>query len=98
MNSLVTIDSVKSRLITVRGQTALLDRDVAALYGVETRIINQAVRNNPDKFPEGYVLEMTKSELDDLRSKILIANVSPKSRALLSLHGERRLPTWRHRA
>ena len=39
MNDLVTIDSVKSRLVTVRGQTALLDRDVAALYGVETRIV-----------------------------------------------------------
>ena len=38
MNDLVTIDSVKSRLMTVRGQAALLDRDVAVLYGVETRI------------------------------------------------------------
>ena len=91
VNNLVTIDSVKSRLVTVRGQTALLDRDVAALYGVETRIINQAVRNNPDKFPKGYVLEMTKPELEDLRSKILIANVSPKSRALPKVFTERGL-------
>ena len=91
VNNLVTIDSVKSRLVTVRGQTALLDRDVAALYGVETRIINQAVRNNPDKFPKGYVLEMTKPELEDLRSKILIANVSPKSRVLPKVFTERGL-------
>jgi hypothetical protein len=49
----------------------LLDRDVAELYGVQTREINQAVRNNPDKFPEGYVCELTKEESASLRSKIL---------------------------
>ena len=56
-SSIVNIDinAVKSRMLQVRGQQVLLDRDVAALYGVETRIINQAVKNNPDKFPAGYV-------------------------------------------
>ena len=71
MSDLVTLESVKSRLMTVRGQTALLDRDVAELYGVETRIVNQAVRNNPDKFPAGYVFELDASELEVLRSKTL---------------------------
>lgn len=47
-----------------------LDRDVAALYDVETREVNQAVRNNPRKFLEGYVIEMTKEESAALRSKI----------------------------
>ena len=77
MSDLVTIDSVKSRLVTVRGQTALLDRDVAMLYGVETRIINQAVRNNPDKFPEGYVVELEPEEVEVLRSKILTLEQKP---------------------
>ena len=71
MSDLITIENVKSRLMTVRGQTALLDRDVAELYGVETRIVNQAVRNNPDKFPKGYVFELDASEQEVLRSKIL---------------------------
>lgn len=44
-------------MLQVRGQQVLLDRDVAALYGVETRVINQAVKNNPDKFPAGYVVK-----------------------------------------
>ena len=45
-------------MILVRGQLVLLDRDVADLYGVETKHVNQAVKNNPDKFPDGYVLEL----------------------------------------
>lgn len=44
---------------------------MAAVYGVETREVNQAVRNNPRKFPEGYVLELTKEESSVLRSKLL---------------------------
>lgn len=60
----------------------ILDYAVAELYGVETREVNQAVRNNPDKFPDGYVLEVDKQEFAYLRSKDLIANISPKSRTL----------------
>ena len=72
-SSIVNIDinAVKSRMLQVRGQQVLLDRDVAALYGVETRIINQAVKNNSNKFPAGYVVELTQEEIKVLRSKIL---------------------------
>ena len=59
-------------MIEVRGCQVLLDRDVAELYGVQTREVNQAVRNNPDKFPVGYVYEMTREESVALRSKFLI--------------------------
>jgi hypothetical protein len=55
----------------MRGQAVLLDRDVAALYQVETREVNQAVRNNPEKFPEGFVWEVDGDETEVLRSKIL---------------------------
>lgn len=61
---------VEGRIVEVRGQKVLLDRDVADIYGVETREVNQAVRNNPRKFPEGYVYELTKVESAALRSKI----------------------------
>ena len=54
----------------MRGQKTLLDFQVAALYGVETKRVNEAVRNNPRKFPEGYVFELTKEESAILRSKI----------------------------
>lgn len=52
----------------------LLDRNVAEIYNVETREINQAVRNNPDKFPNGYTLELGSQEIMSLKSKNLISN------------------------
>ncbi len=62
---------VESKILVVRNQGVLLDRDVAALYGVETREVNQAVRNNPLKFRDGYVIELTNEESSVLRSNIL---------------------------
>ena len=58
-------------MLNIRGENVLLDRDVAMLYGVETRIVNQAVKNNPLKFPKGYILELNEDESSVLRSKIL---------------------------
>ena len=63
---------VKSKMIVVRGQPVLLDRDVAKLYGVETRVLNQAVKRNPRRFPEGYILAMTAEECS--RSQIVTLN------------------------
>lgn len=62
---------VEDKIVEVRGPKTLLDFHVAALYGVETREVNQAVKNNPRKFPEGYVFELTKEESATLRSKLL---------------------------
>lgn len=75
-NKIITFDDVRDRIVEVRGKKANLDFAVAELYGVETREINQAVKNNPRKFPEGWVFELEKQEVEDLRSKILITNVS----------------------
>ena len=67
----VTLTQVEDRLLTLRGQSVLLDSDVAALYDVATKEINQAVKNNPDKFPAGYIIQLNKNEWDSLRSKFL---------------------------
>ena len=82
----IDINAVKSRMLQVRGQQVLLDRDVAALYGVETRIVNQAVKNNPEKFPAGYVAELTAQEVEILRSKILTLDAKP-GKGHYSKHG-----------
>ena len=82
MGELITYKQVENALVTLRGQQVLLDVDVAQMYGVETKRINEAVRNNPDKFPTGYIFEVTLQEVSDLRSKISTANISPKSRVL----------------
>ena len=68
----ITTKDVEARMLELRGQHVLLDRDVASLYGVETRIVNQAVRNNPRKFPKGYVITLTDEESEILRSKLLM--------------------------
>ena len=69
--SVLDLADVKSRMLVIRNQPVLLDRDVAELYGVETKEVNQAVRNNPAKFPEGYVFQLNADELKDWKSKIL---------------------------
>lgn len=71
----INIKEVEDKIAIIRKQEVIADADVAALYGVETRIVNQAVRNNIDKFPTDYTFALTNSELHDLKSKILISNV-----------------------
>lgn len=66
MAELIKLSDVESAIIELRGQRVLLASEVARLYGVETREINQAIKNNPDKFPNGYVLELTKDEKDEV--------------------------------
>ena len=66
MTNLTINTKVEERIITLRGQKVLLDRDVAELYGVKTKEVNQAIRNNPDKFPYGYLFELDKYEKNEL--------------------------------
>ena len=66
MNQVVKLESVQDKIIDIRGEKVILDSDVAALYGVETRDINKAVKNNPDKFPEGYIFELTGKEKNEV--------------------------------
>lgn len=68
---IITTKDVQDKMIVVHGKQVLLDRDVAALYGVETKHVNQAVRNNPTKFPEGYIIELDEEDSSVLRSKLL---------------------------
>ena len=87
----IDIAAVQSRMLTIRNQQVLLDRDVAALYGVQTKEINQAIRNNPGKFPEGFVFRMNDEEFADWKSKILTSNLSDGEIAGLRM-GLRRAP------
>ena len=68
----IDINAVKSRMLQVRGQQVLLDRDVAALYGVETKAVNQAVKRNTERFYDGYILTLTQEECS--RSQIVTLN------------------------
>jgi len=74
MNELV-IDNqtIQNKIYTIRDMQVMLDRDLAELYGVETKRINEAVRNNQDKFPEDFFFELGDEEFDHLRSKLSTA-------------------------
>jgi hypothetical protein len=63
---LVGYSQVESKVISVKGQKVLLDSDVADLYGVGTKEINQAVKNNADKFPKGYIIGLNPAEKAEL--------------------------------
>ena len=66
--------SIKSMIRLVRGQRVMLDFDLAFLYGVETKALNQAVKRNINRFPEDFMFKLTKSELEILRSQIVTSN------------------------
>ncbi|MEG1725982.1 MAG: ORF6N domain-containing protein [Anaerovoracaceae bacterium] len=61
-NAIIKFSDIEKRILKIREQNVLLDVDVAVLYGTETKRINETVRNNPDKFPEGYMFELTSTE------------------------------------
>lgn len=75
----------------MRDIPVITDANVAHLYDVETKRGNEAVRNNPDKFPEDYMFVLSSEELADLRSKFSTTKVSPKSRTLPKGFTEKRL-------
>ena len=68
--------ALENKIITIQERKIILDSDIAELYDVETKRINEAVKNNPDKFPDGYVVYLTDDDLKVLRSKISTAKFS----------------------
>ena len=87
----VSLEEVQSKIMLVRNQNVISDADIAKLYGVETKRINEAVRNNLDKFPEDYMFALTSEELQDLRTKISTTNISSKSRTTPKVFTEKGL-------
>ena len=69
---------IDTKIHVIRGLRVILDRDIAELYGVETRTLIQAVKRNSKKFPEDFAFQLSKQELKDWRSQIVISNPSTK--------------------
>lgn len=80
----IKFEELENRLIKYKNKYVLVDRDVAELYGVETKEINKAVSNNPEKFPKGYILELSEQEKAELVknfhqfNKLKHSTVNPK--------------------
>lgn len=74
MKALIPIEQIETKIYQVRGVTVMLDRDLAELYGVETRVLKQAVRRNIKRFPVDFMFELTEEETDNWRSQFVISN------------------------
>ena len=88
MPDIIRFESLENKLIILRDTLILIDKDVAELFGVETKDVNKAVKNNPLKFPDGYVFEITKEEV--LRRKVSTTKFS-KTRVMPKAFTERGL-------
>ena len=71
---LVAIEAIASRILLIRGQKVMLDADLAALYGVQTRALNQAVKRNLKRFPGDFLFQLSAAEFENWRSQIVISN------------------------
>ncbi len=68
------LQAIQNKIYEIRGQKVMLDRDLAELYGVETRALNQAVKRNADRFPSDFMFQLTNEEVDIWKSQIVMSN------------------------
>lgn len=68
------IEIIQSKIYTIRGVLVMLDSDIANVYGVETRVLNQAVKRNLESFPEDFMFQLTAEEFRSLKSQIVTSN------------------------
>jgi len=69
--SLVPVERIERAILLIRGKKVMLDADLASLYGVETRVLVQAVKRNLERFPADFMFQLSKEEVDFLRSQIV---------------------------
>ena len=68
------LENIENLIRVIRGKQVMLDRDLARLYGVETRVLNQAVQRNIERFPEDFMFQLSKEEAESSRSQFVMLN------------------------
>lgn len=71
---MIKFEEIQSRIYTIHDVQVMLDEDLAKFYGVETRVLNQAVKRNINRFPESYMFQLAEDETDDLMSQYVISS------------------------
>jgi hypothetical protein len=82
MGEIVPIENIATLIYHIRGQRVMLDRDLAELYGVETRSLNQAVGRNLDRFPEDFMFELTRDEITRISQTVTSSRIKYSKRVL----------------
>ena len=94
VNSLQKLDDIKSRIYSIRGKQVMIDRDLAKLYGVETKRLNEQVRRNIKRFPEEFMFQLSKDELKDWKSQFAASNTFLEHRSRTLEKNGLDLPKW----
>ena len=96
--NLIPQERIENKIYLLRGKKVMFDRDVAELYGVATRVLNQAVKRNKDRFPEDFMFQLTNLEMEDWKSQIVISNkerMGLRKRPLVFTEQGVAMPAWR---
>jgi hypothetical protein len=84
------VGDIVSRIFFIRGQKVMIDYDLSSIYGVETRVLNQAVKRNHKRFPDDFIFQLTQDEWDSLRSQIVILKNPSNSIEKSTIRGKHR--------
>ena len=96
-DSTIRVDQLDRLIYEIRGQKVMLDRDLAEVFGVDTKVLNQAVKRNRRKFPPDFMFQLTAEEFETMRSQFVTASNRPASRSRFQT--QRQVPALRfHRA
>ena len=71
MNNKIAEKKIEANILTIRNHQVMIDRDLAELYGTETKVLNQAVKRNIERFPEDFMFQLDEEGFDDLKSQFL---------------------------
>lgn len=89
MENVISSLQIEKKIFIIRGVQVMVDRDIAEFYGVETRILNQAVKRNTNRFPKEFMFQMNDDEFENWKSQIVISNYSRSQNATLNKeHGD----------
>jgi len=80
MNDLLPSEAIVEKIIFLRGEKVLLDRDLANLYGVETRVLNQAVSRNIRRFPDDFMFDLSREEIRNISQTVISSNIKYSKR------------------
>jgi hypothetical protein len=77
-DSVMPVERIEKAILLIRGHKVMLDRDLAELYGVPTKVLNQAVKRNWKRFPEDFMFQLSKAEMENWRSQFVTSNAAAK--------------------
>ncbi len=92
-SSQTPLENIENLILNIRGKQVMLDRDLARLYGVETKVLNQAVKRNIERFPEDFMFQLNKEEFEKWKSQSVTSNWMTQNATSNSIiMGARKLP------